>query len=195
MRARMNPVQPFTAVLMAGGRSTRMGFDKAGVPILGQPLWEVQLAKLRALDPAQILVSGRLDGPYAQANLEIVPDAVPDLGPLAGIAATLRRSTSPLVLVLAIDLPDISVAFLRGLVAEAVVRGKGIVPRSALGFEPLAAVYPRTALALAEESLTNADRSLQSFVRSLIAAEMVSASDLERPQCSELRNFNTPADL
>ena len=50
---------PFAAVLLAGGGSTRMGRDKAGLIVGSQTLWDLQLAKLRALDPAELFISGR----------------------------------------------------------------------------------------------------------------------------------------
>src|SRR5688500_16588132 len=93
----------FAAVLLAGGRSTRMGFDKATLVIDGQPLWQRQLATLRALHPHELFISGRLDGPYGGAGVEIIEDDVADLGPLGGIASILRRAESELVLILAID--------------------------------------------------------------------------------------------
>ena len=189
------PLPPFAAVLLAGGRSTRMGRDKAGLIIDGQPLWQRQLGELRALNPAELFISGRSDGPYAGAGVEIVTDAVPDLGPLAGIAATLQRTTAPLLLVLAIDLPRISRGLLTTLVTAARQSGAGVVPQSERGFEPLAAVYPRTALPAARACLRGSDRSLQHFVRHLIDAGVVSAWPFAPGWRDELRNVNTPDDL
>jgi molybdopterin-guanine dinucleotide biosynthesis protein A len=84
---------PFTAVLLAGGKSTRMGRDKAGVLLHGQPLWQRQLATLRAVQPAELFISGKADAAYAGAGVEIVADNFPGLGPLSGLEATLRRAT------------------------------------------------------------------------------------------------------
>lgn len=186
---------PFAAVLLAGGRSTRMGRDKAGVIVGGQPLWQLQLAKLRALAPAEIFISGRADGPYSEANVAIVTDAVPDCGPLGGIAATLQRAASPWLLVLAIDLPDVSEDLLTMLVAEARARDRGTVPQTERGFEPLAAVYPRAALPFAEETLRADDRSMQTFVRRLLDAGLANAWPLTVALSAQFRNVNTPADL
>ncbi len=66
--------QPFDAVLLAGGKSSRMGTDKAGVLIQGVPLWRLQLATLRDLGPEEIFISGRDSGPYAEEGLEILKD-------------------------------------------------------------------------------------------------------------------------
>lgn len=172
-----------------------MGRDKAGLIIDGLPLWQRQLAELRALTPAELLISGRSDGPYAGAGVEIVTDFVADRGPLAGIAAALRRTTAPLLLVLAIDLPRMHRGFLATLLAEARRQGRGVVPRGEHWFEPLAAVYPHAALPLAEEALGTADRSLHSFVERLIAAGLAAALPLTPEQLAQFRNVNAPADL
>jgi molybdenum cofactor guanylyltransferase len=189
------PLPPFAAVLLAGGLSTRMGRDKAGLVIDGQPLWQRQLGELRLLNPAELFISGRPDGPYAGAGVEIVMDAVPGLGPLAGIAAALQRTTAPLLLVLAIDLPDASATFLGRLVAEARLHGSGMVPQRDGWFEPLAAVYPRAALPLATETLHGDDRSMQTFVRRLIAAGLVAAFPITGGDLARFRNLNESADL
>lgn len=181
----------FAAVLLAGGRSTRMGRDKAGLRIGGQFLWERQLATLQALAPREIFISGRCDGPYAGAGVEIVEDAIPGLGPLGGIAAALSRAESPLVLVLAIDLPAMTSAFLAALLRE----GRAIIPQSAAHFEPLAAVYPKSALFIAEELLREEDRSMQRFVRRVIDAGLGRSRPLSEVETSLFTNLNRAEDL
>ena len=186
---------PFTAVLVAGGKSTRMGRDKAGVLIDGQPLWQRQLATLRAVHPHELFISGKPDGPYAGAGLEILPDNFPGLGPLAGLEAALRRASHPLVLILAIDLPVMTAEFLSELLRVSAANGTGLVPSADDWFEPLAAVYPRACLPLVEERLHAADRSMRRFVQACVAREFVrvhAIADGERPL---FRNLNTPEDL
>ena len=190
-----SPLPPLAAALLAGGSSTRMGRDKACIMVGGQPLWQLQLAKLRALEPAELFISGRPDGPYTDSGIEIVPDAERDLGPLAGFAALLRRATSPLVLVLAIDLPALSADFLSVLATRSRRSGAGLVPQNESWFEPLAAIYPRAALPLVEQFLREADRSLQRVVRELITAGLASALPLTAAQVVQFRNVNTPGDL
>ena len=186
---------PFSAVLLAGGRSTRMGRDKAGLIVGGQPLWQRQLDKLGTLQPAELFISGHRDGPYIAAGVEIISDATPGLGPLGALSAVLDRATASLLVVLAIDLPDLSADLLATLITEARASGRGVVPQSGRWFEPLAAVYPRAALSLAKAALRSDDRSLQSFVARLIAAGLAEAWPIAPRQLAEFRNVNTPADL
>src|SRR5262245_60126217 len=98
----------FTAVLLAGGKSSRMGQDKAELMIDGEPLWRRQVAILQAAGANEILISGRLDGPYADSGLPIIEDAESEMGPIGGIATTIAMARHPLALVLAIDLPRMS---------------------------------------------------------------------------------------
>ena len=186
---------PFTAVLLAGGKSTRMGRDKAGVLIHGQPLWQRQLTTLRAVHPHELFISGKPDGPYAGAGVEILADNFPGLGPLAGLEAALRRARHPLVLVLAIDLPAMTSDFLSSLVRQAAASGTGCVPREDRWFEPLAAVYPRTCLPLAESCLRGADHSMQRFVRLALEGGLVGSRDLHSSERALFKNLNQPGDL
>ena len=186
---------PFSAVLLAGGRSTRMGRDKAALMIEGQPLWQRQLATLRALGPHELFISGKSDGPYAQAGVEICPDDVPGLGPLAGITVALRHAVTPFVLVLAVDLPDVSIEFLSKMLEETRHLKTGVVPSIDRHFEALAAVYPRTALPLAEECLRGEDRSMQRFARRCCEAGLLTPLPIAAAHLATFRNLNFPKDL
>jgi molybdopterin-guanine dinucleotide biosynthesis protein A len=172
-----------------------MGRDKAGLIIDGRPLWQHQLETLRGVEPREFFISGKPEGPYAGAGLPVILDDEPGLGPLAGIAAALRHAQHPLLLVLAIDLSAMTCEFLRRLVRQAGIAGTGVVPHSIDGFEPLAAIYPRTCLPLAEECLRGSDHSLQNFVRQAIARGLVAEHALTPEELSLFRNLNDPGDL
>ena len=190
-----SPLPPFTAVLLAGGKSTRMGRDKAGVLIDGHPLWQYQLATLRAIHPHELFISGKPDGPYAGAGVEILGDNFPGLGPLAGLEAALRRANCPLMLVLAIDLPAMTAEFLSELLRASAASGTGLVPCVDDRFEPLAAVYPRACLPLVGEHLHAADRSMRRFVQACLAREFVRGRAIADVERHLFRNLNTPEDL
>ncbi len=114
--ARVVPVR-FAAVLLAGGQSRRMGRDKALLLVDGgRVLWERQLDVLRSLGPAELFISGpaRPGFPY---DVRLLEDERPGLGPLSGIVAALEAMTTPLLVVLAVDLPAMRADFLRGLLA------------------------------------------------------------------------------
>jgi molybdenum cofactor guanylyltransferase len=175
-----------------------MGRDKAGVLVDGQSLWQRQLSTLRDLHPAELLISGKPDGPYGAAGIEIIPDLTPDRGPLSGLEAALQCASHPLVLVLAIDLPSMTTAFLSSLtsrVSKGDETAHGCVPCLDGWFEPLAAIYPRRSLSLVQECLRGDDFSMQSFVRRAVALDLVRSLHVTSQDAHHFRNLNTPADL
>ncbi len=179
----------FSAVLLAGGKSTRMGRDKALLEIGGEPLWRRQLATLRGLSPEELMISGP-----PRDDRETVADEFKNAGPLAGVAAALQKCAAPLLVVLAVDLPVMTTDFLKTLLALS-RPGKGVVPRGPEFFEPLAAVYPSACAALADEALRRGDFSMQHFVESAIAQELVAGRTIAPEEAHLFANLNTPADL
>jgi molybdopterin-guanine dinucleotide biosynthesis protein A len=184
-----------TALLLAGGQSTRMGRDKAGVCIDGTPLWQRQLDTLLALEPAELLISGRADGPYAGCGVPVAVDELEGRGPLGGIVTALRQMKGEWLLVLAIDLPAMSSAFLSGLIGQADREGRGIVPETCDGMEPVAAIYPRTVLPIAEQCLFGEEHSMRCFVRRAVDAGLVIVQRVRDDNRPLFRNVNTPEDL
>lgn len=185
---------PFAAAVLAGGRSSRMGTDKAHVQWHGRPLIEHQLATLRALGPAELLISARPGAVHAIANARLVFDRTPDQGPLGGIAAVLAATATPLVLVLAVDLPAMSAEFLCRLL-EASVPRRGVVPHGLRGWEPLAAVYPREILPLVQERLARRELALQPLVRAAVQQGLLLSREVSDAERERFQNINTPADL
>ena len=185
----------FDAVLLAGGKSTRMGTDKAGVLIQGEPLWRRQIATLRALGPDEIFVSGRDGGPYAEEGLEILKDLYIERGPLGGLEAALFRTMKPYLVVLAIDLPEMRADFLARLVELAISRRRSVVPQDGENFEPLAAVYSGAICGVVLECLCHGDYSLQNFIRRALDLDLVLPYPLSSEDEPLFRNVNTPGDL
>lgn len=182
----------FSAVLLAGGNSSRMGSDKALLPLGdGRLLWQRQLQMLQSLGPRELFVSGPFR-PGFPAGVEFLADERPGLGPLGGLAAALKASSTPLLLLLAVDLPSMTAAFLAGLLLQC-RREQGLVLRDKY-FEPLAAVYPRAALAVAVERRAGPDLSMQGLVAELIAKDLVRTRMLSPEEKPLFRNWNTPED-
>ena len=200
------------AVLLAGGKSSRMGRDKSALPVNGEPLWQRQLTVLRATDPAELFISGKSEGPYADCGVEILADEIPGCGPLGGIATALRRCTGDMLLVLAVDMPAMTAEFLRSLVEESQRTAMGVVPSVAAlvrarahtspaerdartQLEPLAAIYPRAALAIADECLRDGERKLEPFIRKLEAQGIAIIRPIEAGQAALFTNWNSPEDV
>ena len=108
----------FSAVILAGGESKRMGRDKAWVELAGEPLIARQIGILKALNPEQLFISGPTNRGYERFGHPVLEDNCKSVGPLGGIARALEVSTSPLVLVLAVDMPRMETGFLKRMLAE-----------------------------------------------------------------------------
>lgn len=182
-----------SAVLLAGGKSRRMGQDKSTIAFRNVPLWQIQLDLLRKLELEQVFISAQADPPWRPTDSEFVPDDQPSRGPLSGIAAALSRSRGHL-LAFAIDMPFMTESYLRSL-CEKVERGVGVVPMIEDRAEPLAAIYPRDAQDDLVDALSGSDFSLQSVVGKLIAAGKLQAIRVSEKEKAFFRNLNEPGDL
>lgn len=186
----------FSAVLLAGGQSRRMGRDKALLSVPGSEnlLWQRQLRVLEELKPEEIFWSG-VARPDLPGHLHLIADEIENAGPLAGISAGLNALRSDLLVVLAIDLPRMNAAFLRSLLARCSTAARGVVARNDGYFEPLAAVYPKGLHLLATEHLRQNRYALQDFVREAVRQDLLESIPLDKSEVPLFKNVNSPADL
>lgn len=189
-----NPSPDVCAALIAGGKSSRMGRDKRLIEIDGQPLWLRQIEVLQSLNPAELVISGPLNGPWSASDYKIIPDRVKDVGPLAGIVAVLKSVRSPLVLVLAVDMPQMLANYLR-LLLDKCRADCGVVPLRGKLYEPLAAVYPRACVNIAQGQLQSGKHNLQSFVQACVDAGMLAPIKITSAEDLYFRNLNQPHDI
>jgi molybdopterin-guanine dinucleotide biosynthesis protein A len=171
-----------------------MGRDKAFLEIDGVPLWRRQLSVLEAMKPAQLMIAGPPRPDWNDTGAVIVPDRREHAGPLAGIAAGLRRCSTELLLVLAVDLPNITTGYLRALL-EQCSHGVGVVPQNGDRFEPVAALYPTRSASVVERLLGEERPSLQRFARECVDAHLVRTVAVSAVDALLLLNMNTPSDL
>ncbi len=126
------------AAILAGGRARRLGgVNKGALPLGASAIIDRQLEAIRSV-ASHIVVVGTATEAWAARGLPVVPDALPDSGPLGGIYTALAHSPCGRTLVLACDMPFVSAALLIRLAAEP---GDVVMPRSARGREPLCAIY------------------------------------------------------
>ncbi|MGD0507404.1 MAG: molybdenum cofactor guanylyltransferase [Terriglobales bacterium] len=191
--------------LIAGGKSSRMGTDKAFLEFSGQTLLDRALAVMGAVcdrvaivgDPAKFAKYKSSKCPSSKGQ-SIVADIFPGCGPLAGIHAALVQSPAELNLMLAVDMPFVSKELLTFLFAAAAAEDNRVVitvPRTSKGFQPLCAVYRRDFSATAEQALRAGKYKIDAAfsgvaIRVIEEAELAAAGFTEK----SFFNVNTPQD-
>lgn len=187
---------PITAFVLAGGKSTRMGRDKAGLSLDGRTLLETALQAARAVageDNVFILGSPELYGAYGPT----IADVFPGCGPLGGIHAALSSTRTEFNLMIAVDTPFLSAPLLNFIVDRGLEARKTVTAPLIRDYpQPLCAVYSR-------EFLTVAERALQAGEYKIVPLFPAGSTLLIRE--AELRQFaftaemfenlNTPEDL
>ena len=175
-----------SAFILAGGRSSRMGRDKASLELEGQTLLERTLCLARQLTNKVFTVGPGRD----------LEDIYPNCGPLAGIHTALRSTSTDLNLLLAVDTPFLTAGLLRFLVEEA-ERSSAIVtlPRVAGRLHPLCAVYHRSFGAVAETALVSGRYKIDALFAG-VATRILEESALRDLDfaANMFDNLNTPED-
>ena len=189
-----NPNSTLGVVLLAGGKSRRMGRDKATLLFHGKPLWQLQIELLQRLEPAEIFVSARTDPAWRPADVQFVADDLPSRGPIGGIAASLAQMHTAHLLALAIDMPFMSEQYLKFL-CDQIEPGTGVVPTIDTRAEPLAAIYPREADADFRSALAGTDFSLQSVARRLVKSGQLREARVKKRDTKLFVNLNELSDV
>jgi molybdopterin-guanine dinucleotide biosynthesis protein A len=186
------------AVVLAGGRSSRLGRDKASLELLGRPLLRRVLDRLAGLADEYVVVraAGQVLPAVKGQSLSIVDDLYRGAGPLGGIYTGLASLQAPRAIVVACDMPLLQPA----LLAELLRLGQGqaaVVPLNDAGLpEPLCAVYARPCLETLRAQL-EAGRFKVSDALDLVRPRYVRPEAWRRfdPQGRSFQNVNTEEDL
>ena len=187
-----------SAIVLAGGRSSRFGRDKLREPIDGRSLLEHSIAAVRPMSDEVLVITAPLGAPTVDEDVRVVRDSAPFGGPLLGLAAGLAAAHEAIVLVTAGDMPEVERRVI-GLLLDALDDGSVDVAVLAEGDRPrpLPMVVRRDAARAAIERLIEAgERRLGALTEELPRA--VIAEAVWRPLDPEgrtLRDIDTTADL
>jgi len=174
-----------SGAIMAGGRSSRLGVNKAFLKFHDRPAVELVLEKVSALvSPVVIITNSPAE--FRHLNIPAAPDIRPGCGPLSGIHAALSLSATEYVLVVSCDLPLLTPQILRALLSA--YPGYDITLYKHALFEPLCAVYRRTCLPALEELIDHGEYRIIDLFPEL------SVNVIRTDQKEAFQSINTPED-
>lgn len=190
----MIPAGQLTGAVLAGGRSQRMGRDKATLSFEGRPLWQRQLGVLREAGAESTALVRR----PGQTPLGLPEDCLlwhdqwTEVGPIAGLHVALSECRTTQLAVLAVDMPKIDAWWFQWL-GSFCGSSVGAMACRPDGFhEPLAAIYPRIALAEATHQIACQEYSLQALAATLVARNHLRSIPLPAGELWRVKNWNTP---
>ena len=178
----------FCGIILAGGKSSRMGVDKAELTLDGKTFLEIQVRKLQLLGAADIMISGKeSDLPGTRS----VRDLYPGCGPLGGLYSCFVSTSQKCALVLSVDVPLISSSTLEELLGTHFRGGYDATILARDGrIEPLIAVYNTDTAGLLAELIKNKKLAVRAFIDRL-HYQLYSHNGSP----DELFNCNFPEDL
>jgi molybdopterin-guanine dinucleotide biosynthesis protein A len=184
---------PVTGFVTAGGRSSRMGKDKAWLRLGGSTLVERVIAAVRPVTASVSIIAN--DDKYKELGLEVFADRNEGVGPLEAIRTALANSQTRLALVVGCDLPFVSTELL-GYMIEASDTYDAVVP---LGpddrFEPLCALYSTGVLETVTALIVEGERRVSPLFER-VRTRFIPFHEIARLNGSAhfFMNINTPAD-
>jgi molybdenum cofactor guanylyltransferase len=186
-------VDSVTGFVLAGGKSSRMGQDKAFMQLAGRTLLASALERAQAAT-GNAWIAGSAE--KFAAFGPVVDDVYPGRGPLAGIHAALAGTRTQLNLITAVDMPFLQLNFLKYLIAQArASKAAVVVPRAGGGLQPLCAVYRKDFAQVAQRSLSAGKNKVDTLFAD-VQTLVIEQAELERSGFTEemFRNLNTEQD-
>lgn len=171
-----------------------MGQDKAFLEVNGQLLLERQIRLVRELGISEIFISGREGRDYAAHGLPVLYDSIPEAGPLGGVERALQATTTPLLLVLAVDMAGMTVEMLCELAGRS-DGARGVIPRFHERIEPLAAIYPKVSASAALAMLIHGTKSVAAFAESCVQAQLAVFHEVNPHIANCFQSWNSPEDI
>lgn len=184
-----------SVIVLAGGRSRRLGCDKALLPWRGRTLIEYLVAYVQKLSDDVLVVTGAERRYCDVLDVPIFADEIRDCGPLGGLYTGLKHARYPYSFVVACDMPLVSRAVIDVLKSNIEGSVRAIVPYIHNHRVPTLAIYHKDCLCAIEKLLARGRFSLQALLDSvplkIISEEKLRAVD---PTLRSFVNINTRTD-
>jgi len=182
------------AIILAGGKSERMGTPKADMKLGEKSLLEWVLKPLKAITD-DILIVSRIPPESAPEDIRLIQDELPEAGPLAGLQSGLKAAKDELNFVTGCDTPFLAVALIQALLEKA-DGFDAVIPVEARGkMHPLCAVYSKACLKPIAAALASQRRRISAFFPA-VRVSYIDSEDLKAydEELNSLVNVNTPED-
>ena len=180
-----------TGIILAGGKSKRMGTDKTFIKLNGKTLLEHSIELIQPFCNSMLISSNNPE--HEKFGYKIIPDKIPNCGPIGGIHSCLKESTTDWNLVVSVDSAFIEAEFIKLLISE-VGEFEAVIPIHSKGKEPLIALYHKNCLVEIEKMIQSGDFKMHNLLN-VIKAKFVDAQNLIDKYPQLFRNLNRPEDL
>ncbi len=187
-----------TAVILAGGKSSRMGFDKQLINVEGLNITDYIIQILRPLFKNIIVVTNK-PGLYNDKNIIVTKDCYKGYGPLGGIHAGLLESKSIYNYFIACDMPYINTDYIKYMmkkICEDNYQTHAVITKYGDWIEPFNAFYSRRLIKIMEESMIKGNKKIGKFLENsnVLYIEEKTARSFS-PDWGMFTNLNTEKDL
>jgi molybdenum cofactor guanylyltransferase len=196
---------PLSAAVLAGGKSSRMGTDKALLPLVdgGPSLLEIVLDRVSRVAAEMLIVGGDSER-YGRFGVRVVPDRFPDSAALGGIATALGEAQHEHCLVVACDMPFLNVRLLEQMaraprdydVLVPAIPGASRQSREGIVYQTLHAIYGRGCLPAIERLVAAGRLQVVGFFPE-VAVRAIPVDEVQRcdPELRSFFNANSPEAL
>jgi molybdopterin-guanine dinucleotide biosynthesis protein A len=185
-----------TGVLLAGGKSRRMGEDKRFLSVGEETLYERSLAVLRSVFQTVLVVIAQ-DSPALQSDVPVFRDLVPNCGSLGGLYTGLTQAVTPYVFVVACDMPFLNPATVQYF-TEIKRDADVVMAKLENGLQPMHALYHRRCLPVMEGLIKARELKIQQLAaHPSLRVHVITPADFGEidPEGRSFYNVNTPSDL
>jgi molybdopterin-guanine dinucleotide biosynthesis protein A len=185
-----------TGILLAGGKSRRMGEDKRDLVVGEQTLLERGLGVIRSIFQ-EVLVVIAQDSPPLGVDAKVVRDLLPDCGSLGGLYTGLMQATTPWIFVVACDMPFLDQAVIAQFTSRRATADI-VMAKLDARLHPMHALYGKRCLPALEQMIRARQLKIQEIVsQSSLRVQYVTEAELLTidPSWRSFQNVNTPSDL
>ncbi len=182
-----------TGIILSGGKSSRMGRDKAFLPFPHKPLIEIMIDKLSVLFNELIVVTGN-PHLYSKYGIRTVKDIIPQRGPLGGIYTGLLFSKNHYNFIVACDMPFLNPDLVHYMVQK--IKGYDlVVPEYGDQLQPLCAIYSKNCIESIKEELSGDNLKVTCFFKN-VKQKLITEEEIKKTDFQGLSfvNINTPEE-